>query len=359
MRLFGIFLLAVLASACGEPDTGPVEAPVRPAKLVVVERSSEVKTLRLPLVVGAAETSVLTFQVAGVLQRLNVFEGDEVSEGDVLAQLDQRDFRNDLSAAQAQFDTAEAEFQRAASLLAEDAIARSTFEQRRSARDVAQATLDSAQKRLEDTTIRAPFDGVVAVIHVESFESVPPQQPIMTLQSDSTAEAVVQMPASIVVNAEQIVPLQLYAELDAAPGVRMNAILAETAAIADPTTQTFEVRFGFSPPDTLLVLPGMTGILHGQFRLATETEDDRIVIPLNAVVASAGAPYVWVVDEPTMSVSKRPVVVRPGIGESVVVDPLIRDDNGETVSGVEAGEVLVSAGGHYLSEGVQVRPYAP
>ncbi len=299
--------------------------------------------------VAASDSSVLTFQVSGVLEILDVAEGEEVSRGQLLGQLDQRDFRTSVVSAQATYDNAQAEFERGEALLARGATTQSVLDQRRSARDVARAALESAEKSFEDTVLRAPFDGIVGDLHVENFETVSPGQAIVTIQGQGRTEAVVQVPASIVVNAEQIEPIELYVELDAAPGLQMNAELSESASLADPTTQTFEARFAFTPPDSLLILPGMTGILRGRFRIAGEdAPQEQIVAPISAILAEAGETYVWVVDTDTMTVSRRAVTVSPSIGETIVIE-----------SGLAAGDVIVGAGGHYLSEGAQIRPFEP
>ncbi len=338
-----------MMSACDNAPEREAEPPIRPAKLIEISAEANIRSIRLPAVIAAAESSILTFQVSGVIQTLDVSEGAQVTEGQVIAKLDQRDFQAAFASAQATFDNAQAEFERADALAERGSVTRSLLDQRRSQRDVARASLDSAQKALEDTVLRAPFDGVIADLHVENFETVTPQQRIATIQGSGAAEAVVQIPATIAVYAEQIEPIELYVELDAAPGAQMNAVLSEYASLADPTTQTFEARFGFTPPDDLLVLPGMTGILRGQFRIASDGGSQaQIVAPISAVLAEAGKTYVWLVDPDTMTVSRRDVAVGPGVGETVVI-----------ASGLAPGDVIVGAGGHYLREGAAIRPFEP
>ncbi|MEM1379427.1 MAG: efflux RND transporter periplasmic adaptor subunit [Pseudomonadota bacterium] len=358
LRVMGYHLLSKLKSigavaalslaSCGPAadDAPPPEPTVRPVKVLLLSADEQVRSIKLPAIVGAADNSILTFQVPGLLQELEISEGQEVAQRDVLARLDQRDFQNELNSARARFDNAQAEFNRAQRLIEENAIARSVFDQRRSARDVARASLDSALKRLDDTIIRAPFAGVVADIHVESFENVGAQQPILTLQSAGDAEAIVQTPASLVVNIQQLEPIETYLELDAAPRVRLPASFLESASAADPTTQTFESRFAFTPPSDLLVLPGMTGLLTGRFKASSGTAEAGLLIPVPAVLSEAGRTYVWVVDQEGLTVSRRNIEVSSGV-----------EDNVRVVNGLRAGEMIVIAGGAYLTEGAQIRLY--
>lgn len=341
-------LLSLSLVSCGPTTEESTERLVRPAQLVTVSSAVGVRRLKLPAVVGAAATSDLAFQVSGELQELQISEGDQVVKGQVLAALDQRDFLNDVASARAQFNNAEIEFERASRLVAENAIAQSVVDERKSTLDTTRASLDSALKSLDDSVIKAPFDGIVADIFVESFENIQAQSAVLTLQSQGDAEAIVQVPASVVANIENLNPIDIELELDAAADRPMPAVFSEAASVADPTTQTFETRFSFSPPENLVILPGMTGLLTGRFEArAADNEDGLLIrIPLAAVVAEAGQPYVWLVDEDTMTVSKRTVMVAPGPGSTVIVQ-----------NGLEGGDVIVGAGGHYLYEGAEIRRY--
>ncbi|MEM9739785.1 MAG: efflux RND transporter periplasmic adaptor subunit [Pseudomonadota bacterium] len=347
--LSGLVIVSAVLVGCSPDETIETAPVIRPAKLVEVETGAQVQTVSLPAIVGAADSSILTFQVSGLLEEITLVEGTEVQRGQVLAQLDPRDFRNSVASARATYDNALAEFERAERLITENAISRSILDERRSDRDVARASLDSALKQLDDTTIRAPFSGVVADIHVESFENVGAQQAVLTLQSAGDAEAIVQVPASLVINSERLQPIDIFLELDAAPGLRMPAAFVEAASAADSTTQTFEARFGFTPPDDLVILPGMTGLIEGRFESTSQDGEEAaevISVPLSAILSEAGETYTWLVDMQTMTVSKQQITVGPGVGEAVRI-----------VAGLEDGDVIVGAGGAYLYEGSEIRAF--
>ena len=339
-----------LLFACEQPEVPEQTNVVRPAKVIEIKEDRQVRSVALPAIVGAADNSILTFQVNGLVETLLVSEGEEVARGTILARLDQRDFRNSVASAQAQFENAEVEFARAERLIAENAISQSIFDQRRSELQVARASLDSARKQIDDSVIIAPFDGVVADIHIETFETVSTQQPVLTLQSSGEAEAVVQVPASLVVNIEQLEPIELFLELDAAPGVRLPAVFVESASTADATTQTFEARFAFTPPEELVVLPGMTGLLQGRFSVDDKTGADVpiISIPISAVLSEAGETYVWKLQPDGLTVTRQSVRIESGIGQSVIV-----------TDGLTDGDKIIGAGGAYLHEGSQIRVFEP
>ena len=335
------------AVACSSEEVAPGAPPVRPAKLVRTETASTTRTLNLPAVIQSARSSQLTFQVGGQIAELTVLEGQDIEQGGIVARLDDRDYRNNLTQARAQYDNAEAEYQRARRLVAQDAISRSVLEGRRAQRDVARAALDSAEKNLSDTVLTAPFSGGISRVYVEQFQNIQAKELIADIQSDGV-EAIVNIPADLIAYVPQFQPVGTSVILDAAPDVEIPAIFKEASGQADPNTQTYEASFAFTPPDNLLILPGMTASLKSGFEFTTESSivPSGIAAPLTAIVAEGDQTFVWVVDEETMIVSKRVVTVGAGIGEDATI-----------VSGLEGGETIVAAGGSFLHEGLKVRPW--
>jgi len=348
-RLLAIVIAAggLLAGCDIQPEDPEIATEPRPAKLIEITASEDLRVRTFPAIVEASSSVTLTFQVGGLIEDIAVTDGDLVNAGAVIARLDQRDFRNNLATAQAQYNSAQSDFARAERLLEQNAIARSVYEQRLAQRDVARAALDSAQKALDDTTLRSPFDGVVAEVFAVGFQNIGPQQAVATLQTSGDAEAVVQIPATLVANSGRIEPVEVALILDAAPNRRLPATLYATTTQADTQTQTYEARFAFSPPEDLRVLPGMTGTIEARLILASEDGViERLTVPLSAVTYLGEDTYVWVVDPDTLTVSRRAVELEAGVGENLRV-----------VNGLEVGDVIVGAGAAFLHDGMQIRRY--
>ena len=340
---------AFIAVGCSPSTDDATEPPTRPVKLITVEETSNRFPVSYPAVIEAAQSSILTFQVNGLLQQLPVTEGQPIEQGGVIAQLDQRDFQNNFNSAKAQFDNADTEYQRALRLAEQDAISQSILDQRRSQRDILKAQLDTAQKMLDDSTLRAPFAGQIAEIHVENFQNVAAQQSIVTLQSAGDVEAVVDIPAHILAYVPQIDPVEAHVTLDAAPNVQIPALFKESTGQADPTTQTYRVRFSFTPPDNLLILPGMTGAFDAVIVYSGDQFDLGVSIPATSILFEENTHFVWIVDQSDMTVSKRKVTLADDrFDEEVAV-----------IDGLSGGEVIAGAGASYLFEGMRVRAWSP
>lgn len=342
-----VVLSLLIAGCSGEEDTPPAPR-VQPAKLMVVDEAKSQRDVTFPAVIRAAQSAELTFQVAGEVVELNAFESQDVEKGDVIARLDQRNARNSVASAQAELDNAESEYQRAVRLAEQDAISRSTVESRKTQRDVAAVALSQAQQALGDTVIRAPFSGAISQVSIEQYQNVQAKEAIATLQSSET-EALINIPGTIIARIPQLQPVESVVVLDAAPGERIPAQFREASGVADPNTQTYQISFTFVPPESLLILPGMTATVTTTFLFSGS--DDIVAkgvgVPLEAILAEGEKRFVWVVDNETMTIAKREVSVGPEVSETATV-----------TSGLAGGETIVAAGVAFLSEGTKVRAWS-
>ena len=362
MRTFGgritvtfVFLTTLIfAASCGREDAEQVREPTaRPVKLIKLSGAPDLQVTRYPAVLDAAQVAELSFQVGGLIEEKAVVDSQTVREGDVIARLDQRDFQSQVASARAQFENAEEEYQRAVRLSQADAIARSVLEQRKSQRDVARSQLDTAEKALGDTVIQAPFTGVIAQIPIRRRQTVSAGQIIATLIGTENlagagiVEATVNVPASVIARSQEAETRSAFVILDAAPEKRIEATFKSASLLADATSQTYAVTFTFDPPGDLIILPGMQATLElSSARRATGSNALRVSVPLSAILSDGTARYVWIVDQDSMTVSKREVTISDGIGDSAVV-----------TEGLALGETIATAGASYLAEGMQVRPW--
>ena len=341
-------LVAILVTtvSCGDRDTEEKREPVvRPIKLMTISMASDLQTSRYPAVVSAGRFSELSFQVGGLIEEIAVVEAQMVNAGDLIARLDQRDFKSNLASARSQFQNAEEEYQRAVRLAAEDAIARSVLEQRESQRDVARAQLDTAEKALEDTVLEAPFTGVVAQVPVRERENAATGQLVAALMDTDTLEVTVDLPARVIAESLQVEDRGSVVILDAAPDTRINADFKEANLLADTASQTYGVTFTFDPPENLVILPGMNATVElSRARVSEAGAANRKSVPLSAISSDGDSTYVWVVDQDTMTVSRRDITVADGVGEFAVV-----------TEGLVSGEIIATAGASFLADGMQVR----
>ncbi|MFW2440678.1 MAG: efflux RND transporter periplasmic adaptor subunit [Arenicellales bacterium] len=339
----------LIAIAGCNDDTEQVREPaVRPVKLFTLSSASDVQTSRYPAVVSAGQFTELSFKVGGLVEEIAVVESQQVNAGDLIARLDPSDFQSQLESSRSQFQNAEEEYQRAVRLMKEDAIARSVLEQRKSQRDVAKAQLDTAEQAMDDTLLRAPFAGAVVQVPARQRQNIPAGQMVAALMGHGLLKVTIDLPARVIAESQEIEDRGTFVILEAAPDTRIAATFKKANLLADTASQTYGVTFTFEPPTNLVILPGMNATveLSAAQRSNTATTS-RISVPLSAIVSDGDVKYVWVVDQNTMTLSRREVTVADGIGESAVV-----------TEGLSPGDTIATAGASFLADGMQVRPWS-
>jgi len=344
-----LVLTLAMTASCKKEEDVEVESPPRPIKIYRLEGQLGNTRPDYPGRIKAIKVVELAFEVEGRIIDWNVEEGQRVKKGQILSRLDPRDYQAQVEAARARLRLADAEYRRESKLFASGSGTQRDLDVATRSRDVSRAELRIQQKALEDTKLRAIFDGVIARKLVTDFRNVAAREPVLLLQDDSVMEVVVDVPERDLAGSEtknspdefneKAKPM---VELSALPGRQFPVRLTELATAADPNTRTFRATFTMKKPEGVGVLSGMTAklILTG---LQTTAVDD-FLLPVGAVVADIdGKPYVWLVDEEAMKVSKLPVQVGQITGDRIVVS-----------DGLQRGQAIAMSGVHMLTEGTVV-----
>ena len=351
-----ILLLTMLSlplGSCRKEEVVATEPPPRPIKVYRLGGQSGNARPDYPGRVQSTKTVELSFEVPGSIIDWNVEEGQRVKKGEILSRLDPTDYRAQLEAARARLRLAEAEYQRQSKLFASGSATQRDLDVAIRQRDVARADTRIAQKAVNDTKLRALFDGVIARKLVTDYRNVSAREPVLLLQDDSVFEVVIDVPEGDIARRSDgdVKDLDVDAwnrmakpviEFASVPGRTFPAKLKEFATVADPSTRTYRATFTLERPRGTAVLAGMTTKLTLTGLQTTASEDQ--LVPAQAVVGGAdGSPYVWVVDEATMTVSRRPVEVGRVTEDRIVV-----------TEGLQRGDVVATTGVNLLTDGTKV-----
>jgi RND family efflux transporter MFP subunit len=336
-------VIALFMNGCAEEAPLPPPA-IQPAKVITV--GEEFKIVReIPGTVRSAQRSDLAFQVPGQIVEFVVKEGQQVAAGELLARLDESDYKSNADAARAERDKNQSNFTRAEELIVGSFISQSDYDQIKAAYNVTTANLQQAEKALADTRLVAPFSGVVARTFVENFEDVQAKQAILSLQNPDALEIVVNISETMVARRDERAELEMYARMDSLPDRKFALFIKEFSAEADPKTQTFEAVVGIADDNVTNILPGMTTIVNVS-RTDLVGDNQPLLIPLAAVVAGEGdASAVWKVDEDNK-------VHR----QIVATGELVGTDQIQIISGLEIDDVIVTAGLSALVDDKQIIP---
>jgi RND family efflux transporter MFP subunit len=251
--------------------------------------------------------------------------------------------RSDYELAQTTYRIAQEEEQAARQIVEKGAAARSEdVEAQEAVVRGLESRADEARLQLKDSTLRAPYDGVIAQRLVDQGQPVGASTPVVKFQDDQI-DIVMDVPESFMANEmRNTASLALIAQLSGASGQIFPVAVKEAAQVADPKTQTFQVRVAMKRPAGFTALPGMTAIVTATYWPAGGPTN-RILVPISAVTRlDTGRQVVWIL-APNLTVSPRPVTMGAATGGAV-----------EILSGLRPGERVVVAGGWSLHDGMKV-----
>jgi RND family efflux transporter MFP subunit len=354
VALVALILVWPALLACTE-QAPPPEETVRAIRAFEVGDPAEGQARRFSGVVEAADTSSISFEVPGNVQAVNVEVGEEVTQGQVLAALDDRTFRTRVEAARAAVGRAEVELGdarselerfRTAAEINPGAIsprlidqAETQFNSARKNLRYHQSQLDLAQRDLERTELQAPFDGVVATRLVDPFQQVALGEVLFDLYMEGAMEAAISVPESEIDWIRLGLPGEI--RMPAISGQVFQGTVSEISRVATGAN-AFPVKVLIDTDDPR-VRPGITAEV--TLRLDEDQGEAAYLIPTGALLAGPdeSSGFVFVFDEATTSVKQTAVTFDGVRGSSVIVR-----------SGVQTGDVIAAAGVSFLRDGQKV-----
>lgn len=363
--LVGVLISALLTSCIEQPATPATDQSIQAVHLHLVSTETSAQVRRFPGKVEATQTAELAFRIGGELQQLPLRPGHSVAAGQLVAALDATDYAVALEQAQAKAELARAQFKRSQQMAEQALISPAAFDQAHADLKVAEANLRSARTQLSYTQLTAPFSGVIAHLHVENYENVGPQQPIMTLQLDGYIDISIQVPERLFARVRRDLDYQPEVLFDSLPETPFKARVREWDRIADPATNTYRVVFSMPAPEHINILPGMTATVLIDVNQMTAPVQNLIWVPASSLftpehrLLEDGIAYVWVYRaHPAQTASTERFVPASG---SVSLRQLqigeITNQGVAVSAGLEPGEYVVQSGVHQLYEGQQVRPW--
>jgi membrane fusion protein (multidrug efflux system) len=343
-------LCLVALLGCSRPPSGPQAtaeapgpaggsaAPAADALTVTIEPVAVQRVERTVDFVGTlhadAEAEVAT-EVDGRLISIAADLGDQVTEGQVLATLDDATLAAQLREATATLQKTTTEEQRARRLKEQGVMSQQEFDAISSAQDVALAKRDVLAIQLGHTKIRAPFAGRIARRLVDVGNYVRVGTPIFVLVADDTLRLRGEIPERFA--ADLKIGQDVRGSVEAYPDDVITGRLARVSAAADPKSRALTVE---------AVVPNEDGRLKVGFfckaAILTRSDARALVVPVEALVDFAGVTRVFVVDDEGTA-HAREVETGLRLGPRV-----------EIVSGVDADERVATSALGRLSDGARV-----
>ncbi|TQV83921.1 efflux RND transporter periplasmic adaptor subunit [Denitrobaculum tricleocarpae] len=300
-------------------------APAESRKLArILEAVGTTRALRSIDIVPDAE---------GRIVEIDIVAGREVEAGQLLARLDDEIEQATLTEAQATLDEKSAALARAETLFQSKTVSRATIDQVRAETAIARATQERAQRRLDDRVVRAPFSGVLGIKAIDLGARVDTDSVLTSLDDLSAVEIEFSLPETVYGQIEEGQAVTAVAA--AFPGRSFTGTVVAVDSRIDQTSRAFKLRARL--PNEKRELPA------GMFmRLSLAMgARDAVIVREEAILVQGGNAYLFIVEN-GKAVQRR------------ITAGARRDGMVEVVSGIAAGEVVVSRGIQSLRDGIPV-----
>lgn len=360
MRKLAAGMALFALAGCFEEDTQAVNPVVRGLKTHLIEASERSTVRRFPGVLEPTSLNTLSFDVSGKLTEVSLQIGQQVTFGEVLAALDPETLEIQIRNAEAGVRSATAAlewatenlarqeqlFERGTTTLVARDNARTEASTRAAALEQAEQSLAKARESLANSQLKAPFDGIVNSVEVQSFATVTTGMPIVSLYAPDAFE--VSFTANFDVTNQLVVGSPARVRLADRPDVSLAATVSEIGARAD-SVSSFPVVLALMEADPILKA-GMA--VQASLELPLPAAEG-FSIPLTAIIKEGpleeqnidpvGA-QVYVYDEASSTVRRRSIRIA-GVRENALL----------VVEGLDPGDRVASAGVSFLREGQEVK----
>jgi membrane fusion protein (multidrug efflux system) len=312
---------------------------------VLPHRGEIARSITLPTFrILALQEATLYAKVSGYLKTIPVDKGDEVTQGQLLAELEVPELLADETQYKAESAVTLTNYQRmaAARQKAPDLVVPQTLDDLRGQWEVAQAKLDRTRNLLQYARITAPFSGMItarfvdpgAFIPAATAGSTPQSAAMLTLMDYRRVRVQVFVPEAEAPFITNGLPVQV--GLEEWPNRPFPGTVTRFAHALDPATKTMLTEIELPNPDGA-VRPGA----YATVRLEVERKPDALLVPVQVLVVEKAGSSVFKAVEG----KARQTAVRTGFNDGV---------NVEILDGVKTGEQILLAAQQFLTDGVAI-----
>ncbi|MCM1312134.1 MAG: efflux RND transporter periplasmic adaptor subunit [Bacteroides sp.] len=289
----------------------------------------------------ASEDINVAFRVSGPIVAMRVKEGDHVRKGQVIAEIDDRDYKVQLGATQAEYEHIKADAERVMAMYKEGNTTASNYDKARYGLQQITEKLNNHRNQLADTKLKSPIDGYVQTLIHQSGETVGAGMPVVSMFTSGNTEVEIFIPASDFSRLETLGGFKC--SFDIIPEQTFPLEIVRTSKDAN-ASQLYAVRLRIKGElDKKKITPGMTTMVYA----SNEGNGSRTVsVPSTAVFHKNGKTAVFVLDQTSGTLKEK----------AVTVGMLKTDGTTVIISGLAEGETVVATGTRHLTEGQKVSP---
>jgi RND family efflux transporter MFP subunit len=327
--------------ACSQKKSS--EEVIHTVKTDTVRVLGEKQQSVFPGKVKAASEVNLSFRVAGPIAKIYVATGNYVKKGQVLAEMDSRDYQTQLSATEAEYRQIKAEAERVIKLYEQGSVTPNDYDKANYGLKQITAKYNAHKNAMTDTKLLAPFDGYIQKRFFDPNETVNAGTPVISMINTGVPEVEINIPASEFINKDKFESFSCM--IDVYPDRTFHLDLIGITQKAN-LNQLYTVRLKIKDDEKPLPSPGMVTMVS----ISYKAEKQQLVwIPYSALFEINDVSSVWIYNPNTQTVSAR----------KVKIDNILNSGALVISEGLQAGEIVITAGVHALREGEKVKLLPP
>lgn len=323
-------------------NTPPLEIP-KLVKTAKVGKQEGELAVTYPGKISAASNVKLAFRVSGPIKQMKVNPGKYVKKGQLLAEIDPRDYRIQFDATQAEYTQVREESGRIIELYRRGSVPVNEYDKAVAAKKRIEALYNAHRNALNDTRLKAPFDGYIQNKYFEVPEIVNQGTPVVSMINNNYYEVNIDIPSSDYIRREDFASYQAVA--DVRPDVVLPLELLDITQGAN-YNQLFNVRFRLRIDSFPDLAAGMSVVVTIQFK---PSPGELTTVPVSALIRKEGHAYVWLYNQEDSLVTLKPVQVQQ----------ITKDGTAIVRSDLRQGQIVISAGVNNLKGGEKVRLLPP
>jgi membrane fusion protein (multidrug efflux system) len=282
----------------------------------------------------AENEATVVAKAPGVVKQILVEEGQYVTEGKILAKLDDEQQLYKLNQAKANLNKLENEYDRNKGLFEKNLISADAFEKVRYDFEAAKASYDLAELDLKYAAIRAPINGVVSNRYIKVGNMIQLNQQTFRITDFDPLNAILFVPERHLNKLAKGQKVKI--SIDALTNYAFVGVIDRISPVVDPQSGTFKVTAIVSDPDNKLK-PGMFGRVHIIYDVHAKT----LLVPKEAVITEDKESSVFVIQD-TMALRR---MVKIGY---------INTTHLEITDGLRVGDTVVTIGQASLKDSARV-----
>ena len=284
-----VLICIFLFSACREQLSTSKELQPVEVEALAVQETQEIVSQHYVGTIEAMSSSSLSFPISGNIVRIYVVEGQRVKKGDLIAELDDKNYASSYAAAQATLHQAQDTYNRLKKLHEKGSITEVQWVEIETKLAQAQSTEAISYKTMENCKLYAPYSGVIGKVDVAVGMNILPSLPCFTILQINEVEVKIPIPENIVSNIH--IGQSVQVSVSALNNQIFNGKISSKGVVANPLSHNYEVTVPLQNPHQNL-MPGMVCNV-----LIQPTDSTRnIVLPNQTVkITQSGQHFVWTV----------------------------------------------------------------